>query len=91
MDDLSAEECRFLLKVGEGGIVAVNPRGDELIAFLLDAALVHAERVDDETSLLRLTPEGHTVAARLRDNMGRSPSPLQPPPAINLLSELEAP
>lgn len=70
MDHLSAEQRRFLLQIGDAGIIAFNPREDELIAFLLDSGLVDAERVDDETALLRLTPEGHTIAARLRDNMG---------------------
>jgi hypothetical protein len=70
MDDLSAEECRFLLKIGEAGVVAFNPRENELIAFLLDGALIEAERVDDGTAILRLSSEGHTVATRLRDNMG---------------------
>jgi hypothetical protein len=70
MDDLSAEECRFVLQIGDAGIIAFKPRKDEMIAFLLDAGLLQAERVDDETALLRLTPEGRTVATRLRDNMG---------------------
>jgi hypothetical protein len=70
MDHLSAEQRRFLLQIGEAGIVAFNPRQDELIAALLDAGLILAKRVDDETALLRLTPEGRTVATRLRDNMG---------------------
>jgi hypothetical protein len=70
MDHLSAEECRFLLLIGDAGLVAFNPRDDEVIASLLDAGMISAERVDEDTALLRLTPEGHTVAARLRDNMG---------------------
>jgi hypothetical protein len=70
MDDLSAEEGRFLLQIGDAGIIAFKPREDEMIAFLLDAGLIEAERVDDETAFLRLTREARTVAARLRDNMG---------------------
>jgi hypothetical protein len=70
MDDLSAEERRFILQIGDAGVVAFNPREDEVIAFLLDADLIRAEAVDAETAVLRLTPEGETVAARLRDNMG---------------------
>jgi hypothetical protein len=70
MDDLSAEEGRFLLRIGDAGLIAFKPREDEMIAFLLDACLLQAERVDDETALFRLTPEGRTVATRLRYNMG---------------------
>src|SRR6476620_8161519 len=66
-DDLSPEECRFLLHIGEAGVVAFKPRGDEVIAFLLDSGLIAAERVGEQTALLRLTPDGHTVAARLRE------------------------
>jgi hypothetical protein len=62
MDDLSPEECRFLLQIGDEGVVAFNPREDEVIAFRMDASLVAAERVDEQTALLRLTSDGHTVA-----------------------------
>jgi len=41
-----------------------------VIAFLLDEGLISAKEVDDDTAVLRLTPAGQTVAARLRDNMG---------------------
>lgn len=70
MNTLSDEERRFLLNVGDAGLVAFNPRRDRVIARLLDLRLINAERVDDETALLRLTSEGHTLVARLRDNMG---------------------
>jgi hypothetical protein len=70
MDDLSPEECQFLLLIGEAGIVAFHPREDEVIAFLMDSGLVASERVDGHTALIRLTSQGHTVAARLRDSMG---------------------
>ena len=70
MGDLSGEEGRFLLQIGEAGMVAFNPREDRVIARLIDAGLIWAKRVDDGTALLRLTPECQTIAARLRDNMG---------------------
>jgi hypothetical protein len=45
MVEPSADERRFLLQIGDGSIVAVHPRVDELIAVLLDAGLIEAERV----------------------------------------------
>jgi hypothetical protein len=68
--DLSAQERLCLLLIGNHGLEAFNPHEDEVIVRLLDLAFVAAERTDDETSLLRLTPEGKVIAARLRDNMG---------------------
>src|SRR6476620_10079188 len=53
------------------GMLALSrstPQQDEVIASLLRAGLIHAERVDDDTSLLKLTLKGETTAARLRDN-----------------------
>ncbi|MDB5644227.1 MAG: hypothetical protein JWN07_3544 [Hyphomicrobiales bacterium] len=70
MDDFSAEERRFLLQIGDTGMVTFNPLEDELIKFLIESGLVTAERVDDETAVLRLTVEGHTLVTRLRENMG---------------------
>ena len=67
--DLSGEERRFLLQIGEVGVVTFNPREDEVIAHLLDMGLIDAERIDDQTALLRHSPDGQTLA-RLRDNMG---------------------
>src|SRR4051794_26329879 len=54
--DLSAEERRFLLQIGEAGIVAYLPNDDDLIVRLLASGLVEGERLDNENSLLRLTP-----------------------------------
>lgn len=68
--DLSDEERRFILQIGEVGLVGFEPREDELIAHLLDLAFVDAERVDDQIAIIRLTREGHVIAARLRDNLG---------------------
>jgi hypothetical protein len=67
---LSAAELRFLLQIGDAGMVALHPREDHVIARVIDLGLVIAEDVDGETALLRLTQEGQTVAARLRDSMG---------------------
>jgi hypothetical protein len=70
MDDLSAEEGRFLLQIGEAGLTAFDAREDVVVARLIDAGLVDAELIDGASEILHLTAEGHTVATRLRDNMG---------------------
>jgi hypothetical protein len=57
MDDLSAEDGRFLLQISEDGSTAFNPSEDGVVARLLEAGLVGAERVDDETAILRLRAE----------------------------------
>jgi len=68
--DLAVDERRFLLQIGEAGVVAYLPNDDSLIVRLLALGLVEGERLDDENSFLHLTPEGYVTVARLRHNMG---------------------
>lgn len=67
---LSSQERLCLQLIGERGLVVFNPRGDEVLVRLLDLAFIYAERLDDETELMRLTAQGKVVAARLRGNIG---------------------
>lgn len=66
---LSAQERLCLRLIGERGLVAFNPRHDEVLMRLLDLGLIHAERLDDETELMRLTPEGQVIAARVQGRL----------------------
>jgi hypothetical protein len=59
-----------LLLIGDHGLEAFNTSEDEVLAPLLDMGLIDDERMDEETSLMRLTEDGRVIAARLRDNMG---------------------
>jgi hypothetical protein len=56
-----------LLLIGDHGLEAFNASEDEVLASLLGMGLIDAERMDDETSLLRLTEDGHVIVARLRE------------------------
>jgi hypothetical protein len=56
--------------IGDHGLEAFNASEDEVLASLLGMGLIDAERIDDETALMRLTEHGHVIAAQLRDNMG---------------------
>ena len=66
MNDLTNEECRFLLLVGDKGLVSFKPREDEVIARLLDIGLIYEDQADAETALLLLTPDGVIRAMRRR-------------------------
>lgn len=68
--DLTSQERLCLRLIGERGLVAFNPGSDEVLVRLLKLAFIHTERLDDETELLHLTPEGNTAAAGLRHNPG---------------------
>lgn len=68
--ELTSQERLCLRLIGDQGLVAFNPRHDEVLARLLDLAFIHAARLDDDTELVHLTPEGKAAAARLWDTSG---------------------
>jgi hypothetical protein len=48
--DFSPEERRFLLAIGDAGLVAFHPRQDKVIRRMLDLGLADAEPVEQRNS-----------------------------------------